>query len=96
MKTSIGTVYNVRSKNATKSPSVGDYNTLNEAKAAMLKHYTVTPKRGKFEYIINEEKLYDIDGIKMRMFEISLSGGGTFYKCYTRSELDAIIGGLER
>lgn len=95
MKTLIGTVYNVRRKNTTKSMSIGDYNTLNEAKAAMLEHYIVTPKRGKFEYIINEEKLYDIDGIKMRMFEISLSGGGAFYKRYTRSELDA-IGGIEQ
>jgi len=90
MKTLIGTVYNVRRKSATKSMSVGDYNTLNEAKAAMLEHYTTTPKRGKFEYIINEEKLYDIDGIKMRMFA-PLSGGGAFYKCYTRSELDETI-----
>ena len=89
MKTLIGTVYNVRRKSATKSTSVGDYNTLSEARAAMLEHYTVTPKRGKFEYIINEEKLYDIDGIKM--FEISLLGEGAFYKRYTRSELDATI-----
>ena len=91
MKTLIGTIYNVRRKSATKSMSIGDYNTLNEAKAAMMEHYTATPKRGKFEYIISEEKLYDFDGIKMRKFEMSVSGGGAFYKRYARSEIDATV-----
>mgnify|MGYP000860151970 CR=1 FL=1 len=87
----IGTVYNVRRRNATKSATVGDYNTLDEAQSAMMQHYQNTPKRGNFQYIINEENLEDFGGTVMRVFNITLSGKGNFYHVYTRAELDNAI-----
>lgn len=90
MKKLLGTTFNLRRKTATKSIDIGDYGTLDEAKASMVNHFNITPKRGNIEYIIREENLEDYDGVIMRSFSITLSGGGksTFYKRYTRQELE--------
>jgi hypothetical protein len=93
MGKSLGYVFNVRRSTATgKSQNIGDYKTLEEAEAAMKKHYTETPKRGKFHYVISEDELEDVGGVIFRKFCLVLSGDGhrSYYKKYTAEELKAI------
>lgn len=93
MGKSLGYVFNVRRSTATgKSVNVGDFKTLEEAEAAMKKHYTETPKRGKFYYVISEEELEDIGGVIVRKFCTALYGDGkrNYYKKYSAEELKAI------
>lgn len=90
MGKSLGFIFNVRRSTATgKSQNIGDYKTLEEAEAAMKKHYTETPKRGKFYYVISEEELEDIGGVTFRKFCMTLYGDGhrSYYKKYTAEEL---------
>jgi len=90
MGKSLGYVFNVRRSTATvKNVHIGDFKTLEEAEAAMKKHYTETPKRGKFYYVISEDELEDIGGVIFRKFCLVLSGDGkrNYYKKYTAEEL---------
>lgn len=44
-------IFNVsRSTKTGKTVNVGDFPTVEQAQAAMLSHYKVTPKRGDFRY----------------------------------------------
>ena len=48
-------IFNVsRSTKTGKTVNVGDFPTVEQAQAAMLSHYKVTPKRGDFRYRIFE------------------------------------------
>lgn len=88
----IGTVYNVQRvpKTAT-ATNVGDFQTLEEAKTAMLEHFKKTPKRGSFFYRISEAELEDFDGVIMRKFCLVLSvGNGSYYKLFSMEELKAL------
>lgn len=93
MSTKLGTVYNVTRSMATKSQNVGDYQTVEEAIAAMIEHYKNTSKRGNILYRISQDTLEEIGGIVMRYFTVSVSGKGEqpYYKKYNRAELDNII-----
>ena len=54
------TVFHVsRSSKTGKTVNVGDFDTLDAAREAMLSHYKVTPKRGNFYYRISEDELVD-------------------------------------
>jgi hypothetical protein len=79
------TVFNVSRTTKTGKPvKVGDFDTVDEAKVAMLKHYKATPKRGKFQYRICEEELEEINGVMFRKTCLVISGDSRpFYKCYT-------------
>lgn len=90
MGKSLGYVFNVSRRTATgKSANVGDFKALEEAEAAMKKHYTETPKRSKFYYVISEEELEDIGGVIFRKFCMALYGDGhrNYYKKYTAEAL---------
>jgi hypothetical protein len=90
MSKSLGFIFHVSRRTATgKSQNIGDFKTLPEAETAMLKHYTETPKRGKFEYVIAEEELEDIGGVIFRKFCMTLyvDGKRNYYKKYSAEEL---------
>jgi len=93
MSTKLGTVYNVTRSTATKSQNVGDYQTIEEATAAMIEHYKNTPKRGNISYQVGQDTLEEIGGVVMRYFTINISGKGeqSYYKKYNRVELDNLI-----
>lgn len=55
-----------RSTKTGKTVNVGDFPTVEQAQAAMLSHYKVTPKRGDFRYRIFEEELEEINGVTFR------------------------------
>lgn len=60
-------IFNVsRSTKTGKTVNVGDFPTVEQAQAAMLSHYKVTPKRGDFRYRIFEEELEEINGVTLR------------------------------
>jgi len=93
VSTKLGTVYNVTRSTATKNQNIGDYQTIEEATAAMIEHYKNTPKRGNISYRVSQETLEDIGGVVMRYFTMCLSGKGeqSYYKKYGRPELDNLI-----
>jgi len=68
-----------RSTKTGKMVNVGDFDTVEQAHEAMLKHYKETPKRGQFYYRISEEELKEIDGVVFRNFCLVLSGGNKPY-----------------
>lgn len=73
-------IFNVsRSTKTGKTVNVGDFPTVEQAQAAMLSHYKVTPKRGDFRYRIFEEELEEISGNK------------PYSKSYTPAELKALV-----
>lgn len=87
----IKVVFNVKRSNTTKITNVGDFETLEEAKKAMVNHFNATPKRGNFEYTIRQEHLEDCNGIIMRVFStmlLSKKEGDDFYKRYSRAEIE--------
>ena len=86
-------IFNVsRSTKTGKTVNVGDFPTVEQAQAAMLSHYKVTPKRGDFRYRIFEEELEEINGVTFRKFCLVLSGGNKPYsKSYTTAELKALV-----
>ena len=92
MKEYIKTVYNVRRIGVTKTITVGDYLSLEEAERNMVNHYNTTPKRGRFDYCIMEEELWNYDGVVAKEFSSSLSGRGkcNFYKRYTMQEIELL------
>lgn len=78
----------VRSTKTGKTVNVGDFDTVEQAHEAMLKHYKETPKRGQFCYRISEEELEEIDGVMFRSFCLVLSGGNKPYnKRFDSAEL---------
>lgn len=89
----IGKVFNVQRVHKTaKNVTVGDFDTLEQAKAAMLDHYKTNAKRGNFFYRISEEELEDIGGTVMRRFTISLAGeDGPYYKKFSMDELKEMV-----
>lgn len=89
----IGKVFNVqRVPKTAKSVTVGDFDTLEQAKAAMLEHYKTNPKRGNFFYRISEDELEDVGGTVMRKFTISLAGDdGPYYKRFSMGELKEMV-----
>lgn len=78
--------YTVRRNNKTKSVVVGSFETMEEAEAAMLKHYKATPKRGSFYYSIWKEKLEVISGVAYRSTDLSKPSVK-----YTREMLEAMV-----
>lgn len=86
----LGKVYNVRKNTSTTAVGIGDYQTLEEAEAAMLEHFRTNPKRGNISYRICEEEICEIDGGRYRSQTFAISGGGSsFYKRYIAKELYA-------
>lgn len=79
-------VYSVIRYAKTKSVTVGSYDTEAEAKAAMVEHFSSTPKRGKFYYRICQEELKEAGGVMFRCFA---SDSPTWR--YTREQLEAMV-----
>lgn len=78
-------IFNVsRSTKTGKTVNVGDFPTVEQAQAAMLSHYKVTPKRGDFRYRIFEEELEEINGVTFRKFCLVLSGGNKPFRQFNR------------
>lgn len=83
------TVYNVTRSTATgKRVNVGDFETIDAARVAMVDHYHQTPKRGKFSYTIAQQELREIGGILMRVETLVLYGENhPYYHKFTQEEL---------
>lgn len=80
-----------RSTKTGKTVNIGDFDTVEQAHEAMLKHYKETPKRGQFYYRISEEELKEIDGVVFRSFCLVLAGGGRPYnKRFDSAELKTL------
>ena len=80
-----------RSTKTGKTMNVGDFDTVELAHEAMLKHYKETPKRGQFYYRISEEELKEINGVVFRSFCLVLAGGNKPYnKRFDSAELKAM------
>ncbi len=77
-------VFSVHRQTKTKGEHVGDFKNLIEAEQAMVQHYTVSPKRGKIEYVIAEEDIEEIGGVLYRAFTVSKN---RFYKCYSAAKV---------
>lgn len=88
----IGTVFSVTRCTSTTSNDVGDFNTFDEAKAQMVKHFQSNAKRGNISYTISENQLENCNGAIFRLFTVNLSGNGkrAIYKKYSRSELETM------
>jgi len=81
-----------RSTKSGKTVDVGDFETVKQAREAMLKHYRETPKRGKFWYSISEEELREISGVVFRSFSMVFSDGGRpYFKRFTADELRSMM-----
>lgn len=86
------TVFHVsRSSKTGKTVNVGDFDTLDAAREAMLSHYKVTPKRGNFYYRISEDELEEIGGVMMRRTCLVISGNGPYNKKFTAEELKQML-----
>jgi hypothetical protein len=87
-------VFNVSRTTKTGKPvNVGDFDTVEEAQAAMLNHYKAAPKRGQFRYRIREEELEEINGIMFRKTCLVIGGdNGPYYKSYAPEELKLLAG----
>lgn len=82
-----------RSTNTGKTVDVGDFDTVEQAQEAMLKHYKETPKRGKFWYSISEEELKEINGVVFREFGMVLFGDNKpYFKRFMADELKSLAG----
>lgn len=82
------TVFHVyRSNKSRKTVTVGDFDTLEAAREAMLEHYRNTPKRGQFWYAISEDTLREIDGV---VFRETCYFNGSYHKTFKAEELKAI------
>lgn len=86
-------IYNVtRSTSAGKHVNVGDFDSIQAARAAMIEHYRHTPKRGKFAYTITQQELQDIGGQLMRVQYFVLCGENkAYYRKYLAAELGAMV-----
>jgi len=78
--------YTVHRYNKTKTTIVGSFETMEEAEAAMLRHYKETPKRGKFHYRISVEELREIGGVMFRCTDLSKPSIK-----YTQEMLEAMV-----
>lgn len=78
--------YTVRRHNKTKTTIVGSFETMEEAEAAMRRHYKETPKRGSFYYSIWKEKLEVISGVAYRSTDLSQQAA----HC-TKEQLEAMV-----
>ncbi len=86
------TVFHVsRSSKTGKTVNVGDFDTLDAAREAMLSHYKATPKRGIFYYRISEDELEEIGGVMMRRTCLVISGRGPYNKKFTAEELKQMV-----
>ncbi len=82
-----------RSTKTGKTVDVGDFDTVEQAHEAMLKHYKETPKRGKFWYTIGQEELEDVGGVVYRKISVILYGDDRPYrKRFMPDELKALVG----
>ncbi len=82
-----------RSTKTGKTVNVGDFDTVEQAREAMMEHYKKTPKHGKFWYSISEEELKEINGVVFREFCMVLSGGDKpYFKRFTADELKVLAG----
>jgi hypothetical protein len=61
-------VYQVTKCNKTKYVSVGDFETLQQAEAEMIKHYKNNSKRGSFYYSINTMEVMHVSGLTAYSF----------------------------
>ena len=68
-----------RSTKTGKTVNIGDFDTVEQAHEAMLKHYKETPKRGQFFYRISEEELKEINGVMFRSFCMVIANGNRPY-----------------
>lgn len=86
------TIYNVTRSTATgKRVNVGDFETIDAARAAMVEHYKQTPKRGKFAYTITQQELREIGGVLMRIQTLVICGENRpYYHKFTPEELKAM------
>lgn len=82
-----------RSTKTGKTVNVGDFDTVEQAHEAMLKHYKETPKRGQFFYRISEEELKEINGVMFRSFCMVITNGNRPYnKRFDSTELKTMAG----
>lgn len=82
------TVFHVyRANKSRKVVVIGDFDTLESAREAMLEHYRNTPKRGQFWYVISEDNLREIDGV---VFRETCYFNGSCHKTFKAEELKAI------
>lgn len=82
------TVFHVsRATKTGKTVNVGDFDTLAEARAAMLAHFNATPKRGKFWYSISEDTLKEIGGVLFRETCFCFGDNGPYRKTFLPDEL---------
>lgn len=86
------TVFHVsRSTKTGKTTNVGDFDTVEQAREAMLEHYRKTPKRGQFWYTITQEDLDEIRGIVFRTLCLALSGEDKpYYGRFMADELKSL------
>jgi len=88
MEKVIGTVYAVSKVQAKGSTKVGDYESLELAKAAMLKHFQTNAKRGTISYHITLETISEYDsGFRTRTWQ-PFSPGSSYI--FHRPALDAL------
>jgi hypothetical protein len=71
------TVYSVDRYTSSTSHHVGDFDTLEAARLAMVRHYQVNPKRGNLRYSITEEEI----GNGMRSYTMFQSHHETWPAC---------------
>lgn len=89
------TVFSVsRSTKTSKTTSIGDFDTVEQAQEAMLEHYRKTPKRGQlFWYTIAESVLEEVGGVVFRTISVNLGGSkDLYYKRFRADELKALAG----
>lgn len=82
-----------RATKTGKTVNVGDFDTLEMAKSAMLEHFNATPKRGKFWYSISEDTLKDIGGVTFRETCVCIGGNGPYRKTFLPDELKILAAG---
>lgn len=81
-----------RSTKTGRTVNVGDFDTVEQAHAAMLEHYKGMQKRGKFWYRISEEELEEINGIMYRKLCMVISEkNGPYNKKFTGEELKTLV-----
>lgn len=86
------TVFHVsRATKTGKRVNVGDFDTLAEARTAMLAHFNATPKRGKFYYSISEDTLKEIGGVLFRETCLCIGGNGPYRKTFLPDELKKMV-----
>ena len=90
----VKTVYNVSKRLSTKTIDAGDYDTADQAIAAMLEHYKTNAKRGDFYYKITRENIEeDASGFQCRTisYNVCTLQDPDMHRTYNRRRLDTML-----